>query len=53
MGEVAHPRIGHQRFATATEEVIQQRQVGAVVEHIGDDDQLVAIRLGEEVLRIA
>ncbi len=52
MLEITHPRIGHQHLAAAAEELIQQRQVGAVVEHVGDDDQVEAVGLGEEILRI-
>ena len=51
--EVAHPRIGHQHRLATAEELVEQRQVGAIVEHIRDDDQVVAVGLGEEVLRIA
>ena len=53
MLEVAYPRVRNQRFAAAAQELIQQRQVGAVVEHVGDDDQVVAISLGKEIRRIA
>ncbi len=53
MGEVPHAGVGHQRFPASAEKLVQQRQVGAVVEHIGDEDQIEAIRFAEEVLRIA
>ena len=33
--------------------MIEQRQVGAVIQHVGDDDQVEAVGLGEEVRRVA
>lgn len=52
MLEIPYPRVGHQRLAATAEELIEQWQVGPVVEHIGDQDQVEAISLGEEVRRI-
>ena len=47
--KVTYSRVRHQRFTATAEKLIEQRQVGAVVEHVGDDDQVEAIRLGEKV----
>ncbi len=47
--EVPNPGIGDQRFAAPGEELVQQRQVRPVVQHIGDQDQVEPIGLGEEV----
>ncbi|MCY1447983.1 hypothetical protein D9M71_646280 [compost metagenome] len=53
VAEVAYPRVGHQRLAPAAEEGIQQRQVGAVVQHIGNQDQVEAVFLGKKIAAVA
>ncbi len=47
--EVPNPGIGDQRFAAPGEELVQQRQVRPVVQHIGDQDQVKPVGFGEEV----
>src|SRR3990167_9232765 len=47
--KVAHSGVRHQSLTATAEELVEQRQVGAVVEHVGDDNQVEAVGLGEEV----
>ena len=53
VAEVAYPRVGHQGLATTAKKSIQKRQVGTVVQHVGDQDQVEAVVLGEEVVAVA
>ncbi|MNJ32863.1 hypothetical protein D3C77_275390 [compost metagenome] len=53
MTEVAYTRVGHQGLLAAAEELIEQWQVGPVVEHVGHQDQVETVGFLEEVLGIA
>ncbi|MNP09115.1 hypothetical protein D3C76_1012070 [compost metagenome] len=52
MTEIPHSGIRHQCLSAAAEELVEQRQVGPVVQHIRHQDQIEAIGLGEKVRRV-
>ena len=51
--EVFYPRVGDQRLLATAEKLIEQWQVGAVLEDGGDDEQVDARLLVEEVAGVA